>query len=162
MIADDAYAAGFFDGEGTIDIRYRTTNGGRYDRFELRCAASQVSTHVLDWLVSVYGGSWATRKNGAISHWTIVGQEAASFLTAIRPYLRVKGEQADVAIEFGRLASHKGRHGAGKKGFHRIPDDAWEQRRDLMIKLRQQRDAEGVRARNRNPIPSSRPVFASA
>ena len=131
-----AYAAGFFDGEGTVDIRYRTTHGGRYDRFELRIAISQLATNVLDWLVEHFGGSWHTRnKNTNVSVWVLTGPPAVDFLGLIRPYLIVKAAQADVAFEFGAIGVNcKNTYfSEGKKGFHRLPVELWNARRDVML-----------------------------
>ena len=132
-----AYAAGLFDGEGNVDVRYRTTHGGKYDRFELRLSVVQLSTGVLDWLVEHFGGSHHVR-GSKVSAWVLVGPGAISFLKAVQPFLIVKAAQAAIALEMEGLIGGK-RHGPGKRGFHRMPAELWNARRDVMIRLRDQR-----------------------
>lgn len=149
----EAYAAGFFDGEGTVDIRYRKTHGGKYDRFELRCSMSQVNTEVLVWFQTNFGGSVCARKRGAISQWVVVGPMAADFLRRALPFLIVKRDQAVIALEFEETTV--GPRTGTIKGYHRLPHDVWERRLEIMTRLRSKRLDEGGRARNRNPLPAS-------
>lgn len=159
-----AYAAGLFDGEGNVDIRYRTTHGGKYDRFELRISVVQLATNVLDWMVENFGGSYHTRGRRSrgplrVSAWVLTGPRAHQFLVKVRPYLIVKAAQAEIALELGEMGDTK-RHwfGPGKKGFHRMPDSLWNSRRDVMHRLREQRVSEGVRPKRRNTLPPPRAI----
>ena len=145
------YIAGFFDGEGNIDIRYRTTTGGRYDRFELRCAISQVCRKPLDKIQTLYGGSVAERRGGAIHHYVITGAQANVFLKAIRPFLLVKADEADVALDFYQLIE-KTKEGMHVKGQHRIPKQSEEIRNAKIIcfqKIRQIRIGKGLTPKSR-------------
>lgn len=157
-MATEAYAAGFFDGEGTVDIRYRKTHGGKYDRFELRCSMSQVNTEVLHWFHANFGGSVCSRKSGAISQWVVVGPSATDFLRRVHPFLIVKREQASIGLEFGETLV--GPRTGTIKGYHRLPHDVWDRRLEIMTRLRSQRLDEGCRARNRNPLPASSAISA--
>ena len=159
-----AYAAGLFDGEGNVDIRYRTTHGGKYDRFELRLSVVQLATNVLDWLVENFGGSHhkrGSRSRGSVrvSAWVLTGPRAITFLKAVHPYLIVKSAQVAIALEMEALVGDSPNwFGPGKKGYHRMPAELWNARRDVMMRLRDQRVAEGVRPKDRNPLPSPRAV----
>ncbi len=97
------YIAGFFDGEGCIDIRYRTTHGGKYQRFELRLTISQVFRLPLDKIAEQWGGSISPRRSGNIHYYVVTGKQANALLTAIRPHLLVKADEADIALSFYKL-----------------------------------------------------------
>lgn len=97
------YIAGFFDGEGCIDIRYRTTHGGKYQRFELRLTISQVYRLPLDMIAKHWGGSVSPRRSGNIHYYVVTGKQANALLESIRPYLLVKADEADIALAFYKL-----------------------------------------------------------
>lgn len=103
---DTAWAAGFFDGEGSISIRklfygpLRRTHYGLY----LRCA--QVERGPLDKFVRIFQTgsvrlSRAYDVNRAPYHdWCCAGTSAARVLDAMLPFLTVKHERAVLALEF--------------------------------------------------------------
>jgi len=108
---DLAYAAGFFDGEGHISIAFSTSKkcrGYSYDRYTLIVSMSQMDRRPLDYISSKFGGNVrhlvAKRSydKGKYSRydWSLACNNAVSFLKKIRPWLHVKIEQADIAIEF--------------------------------------------------------------
>lgn len=113
-----AYAAGFFDGEGTVDLRYRRTHGGKYERFELRLQIAQVDTRPLMALQAQFGGSICKPKMLSASRLCIVGHDARAFLTAVRPYLITKAEEADIGLAFFQLVEDTPNH--WRKGQHRF------------------------------------------
>src|SRR5579859_7090895 len=106
-----AYAAGLFDGEGSIQI----AKGSRKDRptsIYYRSRVDLAMTHkpTVEWLHSVFGGHFAVRLRGPYTNsnnvkykpiwrWAIESASAADFLRTIRPYLITKAEQADIALE---------------------------------------------------------------
>lgn len=104
--ADEAYAAGFFDGEGNITIAVnRNVRGARGDIYNMRVGASQNNPAPLLWLRDRWGGTIHAMKRrtdtGNITHqWWIFARSAEKFLTAVRPYLIVKAERADIALAF--------------------------------------------------------------
>jgi hypothetical protein len=107
--AERAYAAGFFDGEGTIGI----VTGGRPARLHLE--ASQSSPIPLLWLQERWQGSVApykpdpkyTRRRQAF-RWRLGSRAALRFLMDVRPWLMVKGAQADIAIAFQQARTPSG------------------------------------------------------
>lgn len=99
---DMAYIAGFFDGEGCVGIYYRKKNKDR--NFVLQIAlvqnASPSARHLLGSISLRFGGYVASRypaKREALA-WTATGLRAYYFLSQICPYLRLKKEQAEVAM----------------------------------------------------------------
>jgi hypothetical protein len=109
---NDAYAAGFFDGEGTIQlnhaVRRLARNGREYHRYEVWLSVTQYDRSVLDLLAARYGGKVYQRKSRATGDgrlhwrfdWVITALAAAKFLRVIRPHMYVKAEEADIALQF--------------------------------------------------------------
>lgn len=100
-VADAAYIAGFIDGEGTVMLISRA-NGS----VGLLVTVANTKRPVMDWLTETVGvGRTHTRsernpKHAAGYWWQASGEAAASVLTQIRPYLKVKHEQAQLGMDF--------------------------------------------------------------
>jgi hypothetical protein len=106
-----AWAAGFFDGEGTVGVWQLRKRGRVY--YYLSVSVGQVDRRPLVALQGRYGGSLglSIRPTGhAAWKWQLVTQAAALFLADIRPYLMVKQEQVDLALTF-QTRRHAGRDG---------------------------------------------------
>ncbi len=94
---ENAYAAGFMDGEGSISTRnQRGSLGNRI----LLVKICQKDTRPLFWLKRNYGGSVWVGKNGKgrIGVWSIYRKPAIEFLMKLKPYLQVKKERAILAM----------------------------------------------------------------
>jgi hypothetical protein len=115
-----AWAAGFIDGEGSIQIarsrkpkpeavaKKRLWNPQIY----LYMRANQVDPRPLERLRDMFGGSLMLRqprKTGAIKGqqpqwvWTVSGPMAYAAVKLMRPWFMVKGERADIAMSFHEL-----------------------------------------------------------
>jgi hypothetical protein len=93
---DKAYAAGFFDGEGSIQITPpRKTKG-----FALHVSVAQSEQATLGWLCMTWGGSVGPHGRPGVFVWRIHAAAAGRFLVDIEPYLRIKRQQAQLAIAF--------------------------------------------------------------
>ena len=104
---DKAYIAGFFDGEGCVQLgknskssRSKTVIGGVY----LLVQIVNNDKIVLDHICSLIGGNVLAKKS-RVGHAQgyclyICGKKAATFLNAILPYLKTKRPQAEAAIMF--------------------------------------------------------------
>ena len=147
-----AYAAGIFDGEGTVGIRVLRKKGNAEKKYHSVVVAITSTEPVLtNWLQINFGGrvNPAHKENAARNYkdawkWTLLARHAAAFLTAIYPYLLVKRPQADVALEL------RAEMGDG----HRKPIDA-----DLFVKrdaLKQEMHRLNRRGRDPDPIESER------
>ena len=96
---DAAYLAGFIDGEGSIILFERS------GCLALRLTASNTNRAVLEWIgeATGVGGLVSFDRNPArykISNWWQVNSEGAeSVIKQIRPYLKIKAAQADLALE---------------------------------------------------------------
>ncbi len=107
-----AWAAGIIDGEGCILIK---------EGVALRVVVNVENTdpRMLIELRLAFGGSIALRKGVSKSkrrpiwQWDISAKKAEAMLTAIRPYLICKGDQADIALA-ARAHTKPGGHGSDR------------------------------------------------
>lgn len=95
---DAAYLAGFIDGEGSIMLYMRR------DVVAIRLTASNTVKAILDWIATTTGIGRVQHMraespvHAASYAWQANGDGAVSVLRQIRPYMRVKVAQADLAI----------------------------------------------------------------
>lgn len=95
-----AYIAGFFDGEGCISVSWREAS----NNVLVHIAASQNRPGVPVWLHTMFGGTLFVeqpRNASGSPHtkWAIRGhEECRIFLQLLRPYLRIKAQEADEAL----------------------------------------------------------------
>lgn len=92
-----AYAAGFIDGEGCIYIAK--------ERYELRFSISQTNPIPLYRIQDLFGGKIGNYKkrigtNKPIYELKLTGRRAYNALKILRPYLIVKADESDLAIEY--------------------------------------------------------------
>lgn len=110
---DHAYAAGLFDGEGSVMIMPGLNTEKWKTHPRLYVSLSQVETHCLSWLQGKYGGKVRLKnqpepQRRAAFEWYLCGKNAINFLSFIRPYLILKAPQADLAFEFRKTVQPKG------------------------------------------------------
>lgn len=102
-VTDAAYIAGFIDGEGSIMVYLREKGVAG-----TKISISNTKRDVLDWICEVVGvghviAHQRANKKHATSHfWLCTGDSALTVLEQIRPYLKIKQAQADLAIETQR------------------------------------------------------------
>ena len=99
-----AYAAGFFDGEGSVLV------GDESRSYCVTVSVVQKPEFVLSWLQSIWGGS-IYREKGGYYRWRLEADKAATFLIDVSPYLQLKQQQALHAIRLQTLR-HSLRNGS--------------------------------------------------
>jgi intein-encoded DNA endonuclease-like protein len=94
------YAAGFFDGEGSVllDVRDETS-------YSLRAKVSNTNFEILELLATKYGGSISSHGSRKLRHklakaWRVSDKKAVAFLLKIQPFLVVKKEAVRVALQY--------------------------------------------------------------
>lgn len=106
------WAAGFFDGEGSVGL-FRARGGGKV--MTLRVRVGQKTRESLDRFVLLWGGNiWHREANGHQTEfyvWTKQSRPAYEVLLEMEPYLVVKRSQVQVARDF--------MSGVGIRGGHR-------------------------------------------
>lgn len=101
-----AYAAGLFDGEGSVSIRKRRpglTHGTVAPVFCLLVRLSSTHEPVVHFLLDHFGGRaqpGTTSAGNAVWQWQLDSQRGATFLTSIRPWMITKADDADLAVAF--------------------------------------------------------------
>ncbi len=122
------YWAGFFDGQGHIELGYRKpTYANRYGAYIFQIWIDQWTKNPLDFyadLIKTFGGKLIKHKKRSDSvRWYISGEKARSFLEALLPYLRGNKRAAELGI-----ALHKRMHTNGT-----LLDEAECQARDMIL-----------------------------
>lgn len=136
--SDLAWAAGFFDGEGCISIiRQRYTDPSRQPTYRLKLYVSQVNKRSLEefeWAVGLKGRIVEQKAKGrsrrSCYHLTYEGLASVVILRRLQPFLRRKGEQCAIALDFQRdceVHTHFGPKGC--------PQEIWELRRGYFNRM---------------------------
>lgn len=134
------YAAGIVDGEGYIGIStaFDVRKSRKLSHF-VRLVIVNTDPRLPGWFADRFGGAIAVSHSGRKKRWkprcswAIHGERAEKFIEAIRPYLVIKGEQADIALEMRRIGRHRG--GGSGHGPGPLLDDIVEQREHLKQKI---------------------------
>jgi hypothetical protein len=104
----DAWAAGFFDGEGNVSI---VQNSGQ-KAGKLRITAAQVHKEPLERFQYLFGGALrlARGKNNWSDYWVwdTGSEKAANALKRMLPFLSVTKQQAELGIHFQTLVRTNG------------------------------------------------------
>lgn len=102
-LEDKVYAAGFFDGEGSVTITRQEAKYGPLHH--LVVTASQKHLKVIEWFRNIWEGYICIRRPGDVQlyDWRITTNGAARFLADIAPYTKIKSNQAALGLEFTEL-----------------------------------------------------------
>jgi len=108
------YLAGFFDADGCVFIsRNNSPRSKRGVNYQLFVNVSQKVRSPLDEFYNIWGGSLSNGRRGPNCpnpqwSWSISCQKALVFLQDITPHLRLKQEQAKLAIAFQTSMGQRG------------------------------------------------------
>lgn len=100
-----AYIAGIIDGEGTITI-VRISKDGFSPVFSVRVTVANTNARLIEWLaargaatkmIPKRGGSYPQKRQPYVAIWST--RKAASLLREVSPYLVIKRDQANIALE---------------------------------------------------------------
>jgi len=139
-----AYTAGILDGEGSIQINpsKRSKDSQRY--WALTIQVSSGCEEMLQFLKKEWGvgsiTSWkpkGKKKYRRSYNWRLGSKASRELLTSVLPYLQIKHENAELALEFGNYV-------AAKKGG--LTKAMSKQRSRIALKLRKlnQKYGKGV------------------
>lgn len=101
-----AYLAGMIDGDGYISITRSVRKGKEYFGAQVGIAGTRREPH--DLAASIWGGKVSEYAPANPHHrpqfqWSRVGESAVIVIEAIYPYLLVKKEHAELAVELHEL-----------------------------------------------------------
>lgn len=133
---DKAWVAGIIDGEGSIFVmRQKRLDRERDTNYILRVSVQSTDPYMTKELktlvpVSAEFNVMRDKRPGCSDtlKWQLNGKNAAGFLETILPFLRVKHEQAKLAIEFQRTT---------KKHWKQMTSEDYVKQADLYLKLKQ-------------------------
>lgn len=102
---DLAYAAGIVDGEGCIVAKRSAVKFRGFPAYSLSVIVGMADPEAVDWLKGTFGGYiYGYDQKGAgkrpMHRWMLSGLRCQYFLKLLLPYLKVKRDQAEVAIGF--------------------------------------------------------------
>jgi hypothetical protein len=107
---DAYYIAGFFDGEGCINLAKQHAHG-KTATYYLSISIANTFPGIIDWIAlrvgygKVYNPkrpSTIFKERKPIWEWRLSGRHAADFLKQIHPYMKVKTLQSEVAMEYAK------------------------------------------------------------
>lgn len=101
-----SYLAGFFDGEGSINILKRLRKNFSPEH-TLTVAIGQRDGETLDWVKDSFGGNIHLVKRDNSYFWYCSNKKALDFLKEVLPFLRYKKPQAELAVRFYSERSDK-------------------------------------------------------
>ena len=145
-----AYTAGLVDGEGSIQINPNgLKKGSKRNRYwGLSIQVSSGDGKNLKRLCKEWGvgkvGEWlpkGSRKDRRSYNWRLYSKEAELFLQTILPYLRIKKQNAKLALKFRKLV--------GFSSWH-LPEKVSEKRTLLALKMRELNQKFGKGLMNNN------------
>ncbi len=99
MELDLSYLAGFFDGEGSINLLTRKRNKWNTE-YQITVAIGQKDGATLDWIKDNFGGNVYLVKRDGSFFWACSNRQAKLFLEKLLPYLRYKKPQAELALTY--------------------------------------------------------------
>ncbi len=109
---DLIYVAGFFDGEGTIVIstHNQKLKNSKTVYYRLMVQISNTYFPIMEWFYEKFGGSLNFHKDKRPNHnpilqWRVTERKAVEFLILIMPYLRLKSQEAEIALSFYKVRS---------------------------------------------------------
>lgn len=111
-----AYLAGIFDGEGSVTLRNSYSRKGKTSTYSLSvtvvCGCHGEAIAKINSLVGTKTLEKINDKGNKRPAWRVRlhSKQALRFLEGVRPFLLMKVEQTDLAIEFERAKPARGRH----------------------------------------------------
>lgn len=99
------YAAGLIDADGCITIGRHFSKKYHYAEYRLEVIVNQTDGRAIDFLYGTFGGNLYRRNTTGnrrpfLYRWELVGEKGCKFLKQILMFLKIKREQAEIAIQF--------------------------------------------------------------
>jgi hypothetical protein len=159
MDLDIRYVAGLFDGEGWITVNVWEVPGRDYIRYQLFIGIGMSHYPLMATMKQQFGGllhrNDSANKRDPVNRinyqWRLSSKAASGFLQSVRPWLNIKGEEADLAIE---LQAHISSHGSDFKYRPHMRPELYAYRQKMVDQIR-------VMKRRRWDVPNgSDPIHA--
>lgn len=121
---DAAYAAGLFDGDGSVSIIVRRRARCR-PWHELSVQLQMCRPEAPEWLAAHFGGGVSLYVKDGVRQfkWTIYTANAGRFLRGVLPHLTTRRRSAEIALQFAETI--------GPRGRNRLADGEFERRESM-------------------------------
>jgi hypothetical protein len=141
--SDLHWAAGLFEGEGTVTIAVRN----RDETYRIVVSIANTDRQVIDWFQSrwpgyVQGAYGKRPRRKPAWYWTLIGPRAEAFIRQLRPFLRTERVRRKVELA---IAFRDHQHSTGHKGGPAVPIDYKSTQRRMYQEMRSL-NARGVAA----------------
>lgn len=167
-----AYVAAFLDCDGTVTIvesnRKPKKDGSPQVEYYAKVNFYGQNLGVICDLKETIGGT-ITPPKSQLDNFVLQLSPLATVacLTTILPWLRIKRDQALVALQLHEQIDNSrriGKKGKGSRGGSYLPQEIWDQRRALCMKIRalNDRDPAAFRAFRTNWVNSGEPPMSEA
>lgn len=111
---DKAYVAGILDGEGYITIRRSNRYLKNTVSYRLVVGFTNTDLSLLEWIQSLYGGCINQKSRASLVRHSIAWEltihkkeDLSRILQDVKPYIKVKAKQLDLALRFSVLGKIK-------------------------------------------------------
>lgn len=109
-LADCIWAAGFFDGEGCVNMTRATKSGHvKAQAIISNCELSVLEWYRLHWGGAIYASRPGTQRQPAFQ-WQLSEARMTPFLEDVRPFLKIKTPQTDNCLAYLRLRAERRKH----------------------------------------------------
>lgn len=130
-----AWVAGFIDGEGSIGIIKTYGRHGQSPTYLIRLEVSNTNREIITFLRDLFGGGLQPdkKRNPAWKDsykWVVAAKQAKDIIEQITPYLRLKKQQAELALELAKGLGHFYAH------HQQLPQCELERREQLYQRMR--------------------------
>ncbi len=102
-----SYVAGLFDGEGYVRVHRWEKPNSTHIRYNLIAGINMTYRPIIEMLHAMFGGGLHSNRHDLRSTtqrcgfcWVVASQTAATFLRQVQPFVIVKKDQVDLALEF--------------------------------------------------------------
>jgi hypothetical protein len=139
---DIRYIAGLFDADGLVRVQVWAKPNSSHVRYQVKAAVGMTHRPIIEQLHARFDGSLhlnrpdkKNKNHRPVFVWNVASQKAAVFLQAVLPYLVVKREQAELALQL-QASIDKWKHKLGHRyGFHEQRDEIFAERKRLAEKI---------------------------
>jgi hypothetical protein len=115
-----SYVAGVFDSSGSVHITPKEVTGRKLKsgkdgalcmKFQLFVGVTSTEGRLLEELQGVWGGHIYGNRIGekAYLKWILYGTHAKPFIRDIRPYIKLKADDADIALYYISMNNQRGK-----------------------------------------------------
>ena len=130
---DLVYMAATIDGEGSIGIEHLSPCKNRpKDYYVCRLTVVNTSLVLVEWLKAIFGGQFDIIKKikgrKTCYRWHIFGEDLEKVLIAIKPYLKIKANQAQIVLDYRKTV--------GITGWN-VSDEILKLRKNYWLKCKQ-------------------------